>query len=313
MEIAAGLAVYEARRHGRTSTDDPIALERSLAEVRRKLLERTHDIKRLENEADEWANRFWRDFHRSMLNGVTRNGPRGLSAVLLCISLLVLACAAAAEPLNLVIAIDLSASVTGAKGPDNKTEFDKDVAGVRRLLAAAPAGAKITVIGITDRSFSQPYVLLAAQLDGDEGYFHERLASGRRQLVQEWQKRCADLATRFLRTDLVGALIVAAQLLHVGNRRNVLVIFSDMRQDAPGLNLDGMSVVNVKAAMANVQKDNLVPDLKGVEVYALGVDAAGKQVPYWQSLRAFWAEYFTKAGASLPTYTIFRNVPELAP
>ena len=88
MEIAAGLAIYEARRHGRTSTDDPIALERSLAEIRRKLLERTHDIKRLENEADEWANRFWRDFHRSMLNGVTRNGSTGLFAVLLCIGLL---------------------------------------------------------------------------------------------------------------------------------------------------------------------------------------------------------------------------------
>jgi hypothetical protein len=91
-----------------------------------------------------------------------------------------------------------------------------------------------------------------------------------------------------------------------------LVIFSDMRQDAPDLNLDRMTVVNVNAAIASVQRDNLVPNLKGVEVYALGVDAAGKQVPYWQSLRAFWEEYFTEAGASLSTYSMFRDLPELA-
>ena len=62
------------------------------------------------------------------------------------------------------------------------------------------------------------------------------------------------------------------------------------------VSLDGVAIVNVKAAMANVQRNNLVPDLKGVDVYALGVDAAGKQVPYWQSLRAFWAEYSAGCG-----------------
>ena len=41
-------------------------------------------------------------------------------------------------------------------GTDQKQEFQKNVDAVARVLATAPAGARITVLGITDRSFSNP-------------------------------------------------------------------------------------------------------------------------------------------------------------
>jgi len=55
-----------------------------------------------------------------------------------------------------------------------------------------------------------------------------------------------------------------------------------------------------------------VAALKGIEVYALGVDGAEKSTSYWQSLKAFWSEYFAKAGATLGTYFQTVQFEELA-
>jgi hypothetical protein len=43
------------------------------------------------------------------------------------------------------------------------------------------------VLGITEQSFSQPYMLLSAELSPDEGYFKERLAAGRNHVVRAWR------------------------------------------------------------------------------------------------------------------------------
>jgi len=57
----------------------------------------------------------------------------------------------------------------------------------------------------------------------------------------------------------------------------------------------------------------LLPDLHGVEVYALGVDGAGKDMRYWQALRDFWTAYFKRTGAILKTYSVLRDPPNLGP
>jgi hypothetical protein len=81
-----------------------------------------------------------------------------------------------------------------------------------RLLAQVPAGTHLTVLGITDNSFAQPYILLSAEVAADEGYFHEKLASARQQLVRNWQYRTEHLQAGFSHTDILGALMLAEQL-----------------------------------------------------------------------------------------------------
>ena len=56
-----------------------------------------------------------------------------------------------------------------------------------------------------------------------------------------------------------------------------------------------------------------MPDLHGVEVYALGVDGAGKDMRYWQILWDFWTAYFKRTGAILKTYSVLRDPPDLGP
>jgi len=72
-------------------------------------------------------------------------------------------------------------------------------------------------------------------------------------------------------------------------RRNILVVFSDMRSDTPALDLEHTRIVSTAFAMQKAEKERLLPDLHGVEVYALGVDGAGKGMSYWQTRRWFFA------------------------
>ena len=107
--------------------------------------------------------------------------------------------------------------------------------------------------------------------------------------------------------------MVASDFFRVSPRyRNVLVIFSDMRQDTLTLDLEHPKVVSASLAMGKAERERLLPDLHGVEVYVLGVDGAGKDIAYWQTLRDFWTAYFKKTGADLESYSVLRDISTFA-
>ena len=139
----------------------------------------------------------------------------------------------------------------------------------------------------------------------------DRLAKGHAELVRTWREGSSHLTAQFPQTDLLGAILVAAQVFDhpTADRKEVLIIFSDMRQATSVLDLERPVLVNKTEALQQVAKSHLIPDLHGVEVYALGVDASGKSVNYWQTLRDFWIGYFALAGATVESYSILRQVP----
>ncbi len=313
MEINAGCAVYAGRRLWAELPPNAAQLQGEIAKLEQHKVAIVHNIEALEQEPQQFVNEFWRDIHQAMIKGTQRTTFTKMWAVaLFAVLLLPLARAHAQEPLNLVAAIDLTASVGRASGLDQKTELERDVASVGKLLVTLPAGSRVTVIGITDRSFAQPYILLSAHLDANEGYFKERIRTAHQQLLAAWQKRSQSLVENFKQTDLLGALVMSSQVFEPKDgRRNVLVIFSDMRHETRSLNLARPSVVLLQPTLDGIARAGLTADLKGVEVYALGVDAAGKSVGYWNSLRDFWLAYFKKAGAKVRAYSILRDLPQL--
>jgi hypothetical protein len=311
MEIGAGLALFEARRLGAVSGDDPARVAEAQKAVEATMLTKFEELKRLENASAVFQNEFWRDFYRALSDGLTRRSLVKISIFVLCVVLAIAPRADAADRLNLVIALDLTQSVA-VKGTDQKQEFQKNVDAVARLLASSPAGARITVLGITDRSFSQPSILLSAELSDDPGYFGERLQAARSRLAHSFRERSKDLHPDSRQTDVAGALMVASDLFRASSgRRNILVVFSDMRSDTPALDLEHARIVSTTFAMQKAEKERLLPDLHGVEVYALGVDGAGKDMRYWQTLRDFWTTYFKRTGANLKSYSVLREPPDL--
>jgi hypothetical protein len=313
IEIGAGIALHEAGQWASANGEDGTALRRELAAVREQMIAHGHEVWALENAGAAFEHEFWRDFYRSLLNGAKRGALQKL--LIFALSLGIFAHAHGQESgvhhVNIVVLLDLSQSV-GVKGYDNRAEFEKNVQGVSGILAALPAGTKVTVVGITGDSFASPYMLLSAELTGDEGYFKERLANGHATLLRAWQARSGRLAPNCPETDILGALFVASEVFRESpeDDRKVLVVLSDMRQATRALNVEHQPVVRTDTALRQVANNKLFADLHGVDVYTEGVDAVGETVDYWQSLRDFWTAYFVRAGAKVKGYSVLRDVPE---
>jgi hypothetical protein len=71
MEIGAGLALFEARRLGAASGDDPAPIEQSLRELGARMIAKFEELRRLQNQASVFQNEFWRDFYRALSDGLT--------------------------------------------------------------------------------------------------------------------------------------------------------------------------------------------------------------------------------------------------
>lgn len=117
------------------------------------------------------------------------------------------------------------------------------------------------------------------------------------------------LGPRFVRTDLFGALLLAGEVFEqTPASQKTLVIFSDMRHNASGIDLESPAIVPRYSSIVNSDKKPGVANLKGVRVFALGVDDAGKSLTYWKTLHAFWAEYLRAIGGELKTYSPLRDL-----
>ena len=312
MELAAGLALHDAHRWSAESGVDPAQVSAELACVREEMISGLAELTALESEAAAFAARFWRDFYRAMLTHTARNALRKLLVVALAGLVLVPHQASAEERMNLVVLVDLSQSVA-VPGNDGETECQKNLRAVGRLLAEVPAGSHVTVFGITDNSFAQPYVMLSAETSPDAGYFNERLSSARQQLVMAWQKRSEQVEPRFSHTDILGALLLASQVFRQlpEGRRNTLFIFSDMRQDTKDLNLDSALAWKRDAVLAEARRGGASADLENVDVYVLGVVSASSDFQRWSGLKTFWLNYFDIAGAHLKSYSALRELPRI--
>jgi hypothetical protein len=307
MELGAGFAAHEAQRWSAVA-EDMTALQHELDSVRAEMIDHASRRCALASEGAAFEHRFWRDYYRALLTSAFRGAIRKLSVIAVLSVALMHHNLHAQDCRNTVILVDLSRSVA-LQDHDSQTEFQKNLLGVSHVLASLPAGSRVAVFGITDDSFGSPYPLLQAELSTDEGYFKERLAKGRAQLVRVWQARSEKLQLMFHKTDILGALLLASEYFaHTTSRcQKQLVVFSDMRQATPILNLEGRQHIDTAQALRAIAAAGVYADLRGAEVYALGVDAADLTVEQWQELKAFWYTYFGNSGAKVITYSTFRD------
>jgi hypothetical protein len=312
IDLGAGVAIHLALFLGTSSREDFVKLSRDLSEVREQLTTIVHEITALTNAPAIFVARFWRDFYRAMLTQTVWQAATKVLGLALCLLFLGSGGAFGQERLNLVVAVDLTAS-EAVKGHDGQSQFSKNIQGVTRLLGTVPAGSKVTIIGITENSFGQPYVLLSATVSDDEGYFGERLTAGRQQLVSAWQKRSAQLEPKARKSDVLGAMLVASALFEEApdRQRKMLVIYSDMRHVTSELDLESSGIVRVDGALAVTERHRLLADLKAVDVFVVGANAVGKSVAQWQSVEQFWRRYFDETGAVLSEYSALCEVPNL--
>jgi hypothetical protein len=95
--------------------------------------------------------------------------------------------------------------------------------------------------------------------------------------VHAWGGRSQRLQPIFPHTDLLGAFLLASQQFAEAKQgyRKVVIVFSDMRQSTPLLDLEHGSTVYKRSKDLKRAHDECPADMHGVEIHALGVDANG--------------------------------------
>jgi hypothetical protein len=85
-----------------------------------------------------------------------------------------------------------------------------------------------------------------------------------------------------------------------------LVLFSDMRQCAQGINEDSI-VRNADQVIARLKSEGLIPNMKGIDVWCMGVSSNGLNVFQYQKIENFWRTFFAAAQANLRCYDFGRS------
>jgi len=302
-ELATGLCLYDLAESRRGSNIGLLnKLEKALLVVEKDLLSVETEIQELLSEPSETYAKCWAHF---------RKGSKFARVVVIVIAGITAANGLAAAELHVIGALDLSGTekVFGFEG---RSQFEQNRSAVAQLLANLPVGARVNLIGITDKTFSNPLLLLGATLSDDAGYFGNRLLKGRQALLGEWSRRTSTLKPLAAHTDILGAFQYASEVFsHSEAKRKVLIFFSDMRNEQPGvLDLEKPAVINVAKDIENLEKRGLIAALPGVQVYAFSVgDPSGQRPPeYLVSLRVFWAEYIRRSGGELKVFSTTRDV-----
>jgi hypothetical protein len=318
MELGSGMAMFEAGKlnldayaRAKEAKKELVKFEAEMGAIIGRVTHLTNDP--AVNEAE-----FWRNFYLGLFDRAKKNGLTHFFTFLLFIASGAAHPAAAQVPTNInagitagvevVIALDLTQSVAG-RGYDGKTDYEKNVDAACRLITQLPPGSQLTVFAITDKSFSQPYMLLRRELPTDKGplQFQDRIAIAKAQGAAELRKLALSSPRSFTHTDIFGALILAADILGQSNRRKALVLFSDMRESTSDIDFERLKTISQRETLATAERHGLIARLQHVDLYVLGVDGTGKPLNYWNSLRDFWEAYFRRAGADLKEYSALRD------
>ncbi|HEY4360073.1 MAG TPA: hypothetical protein VGN17_03855 [Bryobacteraceae bacterium] len=313
LEIATGLLVWEA---GRISVAPLSAVEQAkkrLAEIEPKMAQLAGRIVFLQNEPEIFAATFMRDFHRGLTHGTERRSPTRIGrfafALFLGTVLAQLVCGQTAT----VILPDMTRSTVVARAFNGPSEYEKDLDATAKLLSELPAGSKFAVMAISESSFSSPRVLVSGRIPGDPGplQFLNRINLSRTNYVAQFKTATAAVNVSAQKTDIIGGFFVASDFLRGSTGQRNIIALSDMRQSAKPLDIETPKVVPVKTALETLEREHLIPDLRGVNIWLLGVDASGKDIAYISSLRAFWTAFCVKSGANLRAFSSMREVTDL--
>ena len=189
-----------------------------------------------------------------------------------------------------------------------QTEFQKNVGGIEAFIRQdLVLGDKVKVLGITENTFSNPYLLLEGQISADKGAFGEVVARDKLRLIQSWKRLSLKPVAKM--TDILGALNLGSNLFSPQDRNKKLILFSDMRHYTHEIDLESPKLINIEMEIKRVAEKGFMAPLNGVKIWCLGVHSAGKTLNYWRSLNTFWTEYFRQSKASdLIAFSMERRV-----
>jgi hypothetical protein len=210
--------------------------------------------------------------------------------LLVLMSLLALGCSSARKPRVILVFADVSASV-------------KDFAVYRdawsKIVASLHPCDRVILAQISDRTYTDFRPALDYEMPRLSWWRDNKLTNEARlkDAKATFEKKFNDslAGSRSAHTDIFGALLEAGKLFKGDRREPVLVLLSDMLQDADGYDFEklAMSEEFTKRVIADVKGRAEIPDLSGASVYVAGASARSTRQAC--AVEQFWLAY-AKAG-----------------
>ena len=302
MGLIAGVALHEALSRVVVSGNAIIK------DMRIKRLNRK--IKKIREEIEEWESLpriGLNEFKRGINAGDNNNRNSWLSPLMIfitiCISCFLFVNPVRAEKKSVSIMFDVSFS-TRCTDYAGDVEFKKNLRAVPEIIKNLAPGTRLRIIGITDNSYSNPFLIINDTIPKDRGMLGETIARKKLYLIEKWNK--LGLEPRAKGTDIFGSINLISMLMRRDKGEKELYILSDMRNTV-GINLEFLPLVD-EETFRKVEEIGLIPDLNGVRVWIMGVSVCGKSLGYWLSLEKFWRRFFERAGAEVMTFTMERHI-----
>jgi hypothetical protein len=241
----------------------------------------------LRNEPEAFEHEFRRNLYIGLLDGAARHARTygKWPATVGFLAVLGAGTTLRGQSMDFLEGLDYSAT-SKATSYDGNAAHGQNIEAAARIIASLPPGSRVTVSGISDRSFTRPLVLMAGEIPNSRGKLREfdEILAARNRLAIKLRHIGPSIKPDYQTTDILGFLIATGMAFQNTPRmRHVLVIHSDMRQSAPPLDIEAAQAVPVATALATVERQHLFAELSGVEVFVYGVHAVGKDVAYWQS------------------------------
>ena len=203
---------------------------------------------------------------------------------------------AAEPPINYVISIDCT-------GYGNAEEHELNKKAVLGIINQMQPRDTITISLITEHE--APQVILVGSIPQKKGFFNEYLIAARKKLARTFLKRIKDVNTKRPSTALLGCLYYLAKMCQELKGKTVLVIYSDM-QPYSDIKVNDV-YINGRKILAQLKRQELIPSMKGISVYCMGVSPHSVTRQQYKALESFWREYFKLSGATLKRYSIGRH------
>lgn len=186
-------------------------------------------------------------------------------------------------------------------------EANENHLGVVRVLDSLKVGDEGQIMLITERTFSKPENVIRFKMPTSAGYFPEEIKRKKAEIMKEFRQRIQNIQRGRAATSIIDGMFMFAKILSEQEaKRRILVIFSDMRQCLPDFNEDTI-ISKGDMILSQLKGDGLIPPMKGIEVYCMGVSTRDLTLLAYRRLGQFWLNYFSIAGTSLKCYDIGRT------
>jgi hypothetical protein len=186
-------------------------------------------------------------------------------------------------------------------------DAEENQRGIAKCLDSLKVGDEGQIMLITDQSFSNPENILRFKMPPRAGYFPDEIKRKKAEIIRAYREKVGKIARGRPGTSLVDGMFMFAKILSEQEaKRRILVVFSDMRQCLPDFNEDTI-ITKGDSILSQLKGDGLIPPMKGIEVYCMGVTTRGLPLLAYRRLGQFWLNYFCAAGASLKCYDIGRT------